>query len=453
MENKKNVRLRAWSAGLCNISMIGYILWLFLPVVQYYTGLRAGLGMVALFGIGLLLDAEYLRAKGVELLLRLCAAALLPIYAFCGMHRGIEFLPFFCQNGMLWFPPIFCAYVRFKNDRRLTRCLSWTLLGVLTVTSLITIGWDLYCRQQQIETYSRIISMGWVSEEMSDFIMRHNIGGYDFVYALLLALPLVCALCRRERGALRWAWMGAALLILLTLAVADFSLPMLAGLIVMMMILLARLLRFFTRKARRPLSVGMSMLCTVPVLLLIVIFRMQLIDLGAWFFGMLGLKDITGSFEEMRLVFSGQSSQIANDDSRLIFFGYAWNSFTSSPLIGTLGRPAATFAGKTLAQYYAALGISGHSDVLDILAGMGLFGAITVPLLIFTVCRGAFKDIRKSPSFPYVMLMLCTLFALSFGCTFVYSREITVIVCVGVLLLSQREQSHPLEPSLLSNCG
>lgn len=424
--------------------MLLYIVWLFLPAVQNLTGLRAGLATLALFGFGLLLDVDYLRTKGLELFLRVCAAALLPIYAFCAMHRGGEFLPFLCQNGMFWFPAVFCAYARFKGDRRLTRYIAWALLATLTVTSLTTIGWDLYCRFQHIDNYSRVLSMGWISEETAGAIMRRNVGGYDFVYSLLLALPLTCALAHREKAGLRWAWMGAALLILLTLAAADYALAMLAALIVMLVVLLALLLRLVTRKARHPLSVGASMLCTLPVLLLLIVLRMQLIDLGAWFFGSLGLKDIADSFVEMRLVFSGQASQVANADSRLIFFGYAWNSFVSSPLIGTLGRSVAADAGQTLAQHYAALGVSGHSDVLDILAGMGLYGAVMMPLLVFAACHGALKGIRKSPSFPYLALMLCVLFGLCLGSTVVYSRENMVIICVGALLLTQHEERHPL---------
>ena len=424
--------------------MLLYIVWLFLPVVQRLTGLRAGLATLALFGIGLLLDQDYLRVKGPELFLRVCAAVLLPLYAFCAMYRGDEFLPFLCQNGMFWFPAIYCAYARFKGGKWLSRYVAWALLATLTVTALTTTGWDLYCRFQHIDSYSRYVSMGWVSEEKANFIMLRNIGNYDFVYSLLLALPLVCALAHQERGALRWAWMGAAALVIVTLVAADYALALLAALVVLLVMLLGALLRILTRKSRHPLSVGQSFLCTVPVLVLIAVFRNQLIDAGAWLFTLLGLRNVADAFVEMKLVFGGQSSQIANADSRLIFFGYAWNSFAASPWIGSMGRSAATNASQTLAQHYAALGVSGHSDVLDVLSGMGLYGAVMMPLLIYTACHGAMKGVRKSPSFPYVALMLCVLFAICCGTTVLYSRENMVIVCVGTLLLTQREETRSL---------
>ncbi|MBP3541376.1 MAG: hypothetical protein J6K72_06135 [Clostridia bacterium] len=442
MSSKTKVKLSAWSLYLCNASMFLYILWLFLPVLQNLTGLLGGLITIALFAVGILLDIDYLRTKGIELFLRICAIILLPVCAFFFLHRGNNFLAFFFQHAMFWYPAAFCAYARQKNDSRITRGLLYALLFSVLLTSSTTIFWAIYCRVHNLDNYSRIISMGWIPEETADYIMRRNIGGYDLSYALGLSLPLICALIHREKGWLRWAFVSALLLLFLTLIATDYPYAMLLALITLFVVLAAWMFRFIFGLFHCKLSLGISLLCTLPLLLLFFLFRMQLIDFGAWLFSALHLENIADSFVEMRLVFTGQSSLIYQSDSRLIFFGYAWDSFLASPLIGTLGRVNSVGVTNTLAEHYAALGLSGHSDVMDILASMGILGIIVILLLIYTACRGAFQGIRKSPSFPYIILMFCTLFCMCLGATMVYSREIMLMLCIGTLLLMQHEQKH-----------
>lgn len=420
--------------------MLLYIVWLFLPVLQNLGGMKVGVIAIGIFGIGLLLDKDYLNSHGLEFYLRVCGAILLPLYAFAALYRGRTLLPFIGQQGMFWFPPIFCIYIRFKNDVRLTRFVAYALLSTIIVTCITTtIGCIAYHDPKNI-TLARELSMGWIEKTRADMIMRMNIASYDFIYALVLPIPLIFSFIQIEKGWRKIAWIASLPLIMLTLIVADFALAVFAAVAVIAVELLALLLRCLTKKAKHPLSQSMSLLCTMPLLLLVIIFRMELIDMGAWLCEKLNLRDIGDSFKEMKLVFSGNPDQIKNADSRLIFYQYALNGFKDSPFIGMLFQNVTLEPSQNLAQHYQALRISGHSDVLDVLAGMGIFGAVIMPVLIYTVCHGFMKGMRKLQSYAQIILMLCVLFGFCVLTTMVYSREVSVIVFIGALLLMQREE-------------
>ena len=112
---------------------------------------------------------------------------------------------FYVQQAMFWFPVVFAGYARERDDSRLWRWVRPLLLSVVTVTTLTTIGWLIQgmLRGGRVYAYSRSLGYGAGGEAQEAYLkelMLRNIGGYDFVYATVAALPLTCLGIQRSGG-------------------------------------------------------------------------------------------------------------------------------------------------------------------------------------------------------------------------------------------------------------
>ena len=105
------------AVNLVNGSMLLYMIWLLLPAVQ--AGLHAATGAltIGIFALGILLDGETLKKWAFDYITRVILAVALPLCLFFFLNRGAGNLPgYLAQQGMFWFPLLWCAYARQKGD-------------------------------------------------------------------------------------------------------------------------------------------------------------------------------------------------------------------------------------------------------------------------------------------------------------------------------------------------
>ena len=88
MTESMNQNTSRWSAGLCNLSILLYVLWLLLPAVQTTGRAITGVMTVVLFAIGVLLDGRSWKTDWLGLLGRAVCAGVMPLCLFFFMGRG-----------------------------------------------------------------------------------------------------------------------------------------------------------------------------------------------------------------------------------------------------------------------------------------------------------------------------------------------------------------------------
>ena len=150
------------SAGLANASILLYLFWLLLPAVQTTGRAVTGVAAVALFGVAVVIDVEYLKRSWPATLLRAVCAAAMPLLLRAFLRRGgTNFAGFYVQQAMFWFPLVFAGYARERGDSRLWRWVKPLMLAVVTLTTLTTIGWLIQgmLRGGRVYAYSR--SLGY----------------------------------------------------------------------------------------------------------------------------------------------------------------------------------------------------------------------------------------------------------------------------------------------------
>lgn len=414
------------SAGLCNASLLMYTLWLLLPALQTTGRAMMGIIAVGLFGLGLVLDTPYLRKHWVDLLLRVACMALLPLILRFLMRRGGESLwGYYVQQGMFWFPLLFCGYARDRGDARLWRHFKVVLLAAVVVTTLTTIHWlieGILRGLQEGKVYAYARSLGSGEPDRGPYLkelMLRNIGGYDFIYASVLALPITCY---GVVASSRWKRAGLAGLLALQavmIALSQYTYAAIFAAAILAMEALAALLRLLARWVfKRPLSTGASLLWTLPIFGALFLARVPLVTWAAALCEQLGLSNFAYSLTQLLNVLVGQGASSA---SRLAYYSLPLEGIRQSPLVGGL------FSGGAL--------LSQHSDLLDLLSAVGLLGGAVVGAMVWAMGRGSLKGLGKSPARAHFVLQYVALFACALLGTVTFSRDITLILCGSALLV------------------
>lgn len=400
-------------------SILLYVLWLLLPAVQATGRAVSGVLCVALFGLGVLLDTQTLKACWKELLLRALCAALMPLLLRRFLNRGsASFWGYYVQQGMFWFPLVFAGHVRSRGNRQAWACLKWALLLAVTVTTLTTIGWLIQgmLRGGKIYAYSR--SLGYAGEGREAYLrelMLRNIGGYDFIYASVLNLPLLCIAIRQHKGWRRMGYVGLQISQFVMIVLSQYTYAMLYAAVIIAVEAVAALARLISHGR---LKTGLSLLIGLVPLVLVFLLRNPLLALGQSLCQHLGMEHFAFSLEQLQIALQGG---VTSTDSRLGYYLTAVEGFRQSPLIGRLA------GGEVL--------LSGHSDLLDLFSGVGLLGAALVGGMIWLMGRGALRGLRSSAHRAQLGVMAAVLLVIATLGTVCYSRDILTVAALGALLV------------------
>lgn len=425
MRTYENTRL---SSGLVNASILLYTFWLMLPAVQTTGRAVTGAAAVGIFGLGVLLDIQYVKKHWKWLMpCALCVLSLPLVLRVFLLRGGENFAGFYVQQVMFWFPLAFCAYARRRKDPQLYRFLKWMLLGAMAITTLTTIFWlveGMFFRGDRVYAYARSLGSAEPGREAYlKELMLKNIGGYDFIYATVISMPLTCIGVQHHRGIKRGVMVAFLCAQAVMVVLSQYTYAMIYAAVILMLQLIAALARMIS-KGR--LSMGSSLLIGAIPLALVFLLRMPLVTLAAELCTRLGLTNFAFSFEQLLVALRGG---VTDGDSRLGYYVLAAQGFTSSPLIGSM--------------FTSAKQISQHSDILDLLSGVGVIGTMLVGDMIAVIGRGSLKGIRSNPYRAQLLLMLAVLLVASLFGTVVYSRDIMLVVALGILLVLEPDGRSP----------
>ncbi len=408
------------SAALSGASIALYVLWLLIPAVQTTVGAVGGVVAVVLFGVGVLLDVAYWKKEWLSLLGRMVCAAAMPVVLLLFLDRGgTSSLGFVAQQGMFWFPLIFCAYARRRGDARLLSWLKPALLFAVTLTLLTTAFWlveGMFFRGDKVYAYARSLGSAEPGYEayLKELMLR-NIGGYDFIYAMVAALPLSIIAIRHHRGGGRIAAAGFLALQTVVIILSQYAYAMIYAAVILMAEMVGAALRAIFK---RRLSEGLSLLLGLTPLLILWLLRMPLLRLAVSVCQSAGLENFAFNFEQLLLALQGSAT---SESARLVHYQKALEGIARSPLTGSM------FGGTKM--------LSLHSDVLDLLSGMGVLGAAAVCGMIWLMGRGSLQGAKQSPYRAQLCEMWLAVAITAVLGTVCYSRDIMAIVALGTLLV------------------
>ena len=406
------------SIQLIRSSVWLYVIWLLLPAVQTTGRAITGAACVGLFGLGVLLDWDTLKKHWFPLLLREVCAAVMPLLLRSFMDRGgSNFAGFYVQQAMFWFPLVYAGHVRTLGDKRLWKNLKWVLLAAITLTLLTTTGWlieGMFLRGDKVYAYSRALGFAEPGNEaFLKELMLKNIGGYDFIYAMVAALPLVCIAIQKNQGKKRAAFIALIVLQTIAIVLSQYTYAMLYAAAILAVEIIALLAR---RIAKGKLTLGKSLLLGALPLLIGFALMQPLAQLASAICMELGLENFAFSFEQLGLALQGSATDA---NSRLSHYLIAAEGIKQSPIFGDL------LGGVQQISY--------HSDVLDLLSGAGVIGAAVAAAMLWLMGRGSLRGLRTHPHKAQILFSFAAVLLIASLGTVVYSRDIPAVVMLGAL--------------------
>ena len=368
MKEEKKLSRQEVAVRLCAASMVLYTVWLLIPAIQTTGRAMTGCAAVALFGLGVLLDWEYFRAHWALLVGQALCAACAPLILYFFLERG--------GTGFAGF------YVQIE--------------GML--------------RGGRIYAYSR--SLGYAEPGREAYLkelMLRNIGGYDFVYATVVSLPFTCVGISENRGWKRAGFTAFLLAQAVMVMLSQYTYAMVFTAAILAVELLALILRKLAK-----LKTGPSLLWALVPLMLVFLFRVPLVNAAAAFCDAKGLSSVSHSLHQLLTALEGGALE---GENRLSHYRVAWEGFCASPLVGSLLGGT-----KQLSQ---------HSEVLDLLSGLGVLGTAVFLTMEGVMLRGGLKGLRQSPCRAQVWTALCAFAAVAALGTVFYSRDVFLVLAGG----------------------
>lgn len=348
------------------------------PVIDYYSP-----WMTTMIPVLLILFITLQRNSNLFPAIAILGASTL----FVAAHRFFLYPEFSFTNLILSFLPCLIAYqIRstYHNTAFFLRYLQ--LLAIFTgITSITTIiGLEKY------PMAARELASGTAVYD-TDHYRAENIGGYEYIYALVILIPLLVYLIKHTQG-----WMKALNIVILVVNIFCVYESQYTTALILVGVAFLLLLAFRSKLA-----------FTVTVFVLLLFWLFGGTELLSNFFRYLsenvGQEYVADRLLQLSQLFAGEEINTATSTSRLDHYAHQFDLITQKPLLG-----------HTLLAEYNPDNISGHTFTLDWVAGTGIFGfgvvvAFFRVLYKKTVCFSR-KKACSTVKLTWLMLIILSVF-------------------------------------------
>ena len=272
------------------------------------------------------------------------------------------------QTLLFWLPVILGYY--FTQD--LSRILgSYTkiILLALVVTMITTI---VGCIQNP--NAARTLATVSSSEDSSYEYDMMNIGGYNFVYYMILLYPVIILAYKSHKIKII-PTVTITVIILLTVVYSEYTTALL-------LFILSSALFFF----RRNLSLRGIVIISIFSVLLLFVFTSVIVDFLHWLRNAIGSEVIATRLDALA---GGTIGLEQSEDKRLELYLTSIERFMNHPLFGT--------------SIYSIISDGGHSFILDSLARYGILGGAILFFMYKKIYMRFFIPFKDKPGFGYVV--------------------------------------------------
>lgn len=201
-----------------------------------------------------------------------------------------------------------------------------------------------------------------------------NIGGYNFVYSIVLLYPLLIMAYKQKR-------IGFVLTV--GMSVTMFFMLLMAEYTTALLLFLITTILFFVKRNLRGKEVSVLI---VVAILLCVVFSEYISDLFIFLGDKLNNENFSPRFYALA---GGRKGLETAEDNRLELYAMSLKTFLTHPLFGTF--------------LSGAQGSGGHSFILDALAQFGLIGASILCFMYKRIYDVFYKPLKNKPGYGYVL--------------------------------------------------
>lgn len=292
---------------------------------------------------------------------------------------------------------VYSGELEYVEDREAILRFVFLLVILTSITTIIgTFQYEAPCRQLA----------GNNNPVLNQLYTQRNIGGYRFIYFLVLACPLMM---RRILNRVNFENCLVLVLSVICIIRSEYT-------IALLMVIAIILVCVFIKNNN---ATGIFLVCLVFGAFLFFYERVLM-----WLISQFSHSYSIVSRLEMLLTYNNTGSATGDLFVRQELYSKSWNSFVSNPLFGTLFKNG---------QF-----IGGHSEVLDFLGHSGIFGLLVFRVL-YKSTRIRLTECGIKFDQYYVVLIIMALIT-AFLNTF-YAPELVFAITVFPILMYQKNSS------------
>jgi hypothetical protein len=303
----------------------------------------------------------------------------------------------------------FCEY---KRAYRLEKILFNVLIIGLIITSIITIRFLI-----QDPLASRVIAIA----EGNSFYSMKGVGGFSFVYSLVLLCPVLFYSFIYTKSGNRWLYLLISCLFGITVIAASYAIAN----IVMFMLLVVPIV--FNKKNILPVTI---------VFIIVLLAGKFLLSFAYDYILSIENTIIRIRFLELYNFALFNEVQASSDISlRLSTYTGSFIKFISNPIFGV---------GAFFGTSGEVVGIGGHSEWLDLLARFGIVGSLPLLLFISSILKNIKSSLQKKTR-PIYIIILFYFLLLGLVNPFLGLVSMTTIFLLPFLFNTQRKHENNLK--------
>lgn len=339
-------------------AIIIYLLVTIVPIIDLLSNWYVTMIPVAVMLFFLFLDRNSFRTTILFLTLGLLTVLL--DYYFISPRNN--FGPYVLRHVITWIPCLIAILCVNSISLRTQQFILQIALLLMAVTSFTTI------MGLAVFPHAARALAGTADQALRNEYALLNIGGFDFIYALAISIPIVMWLIDYTKGWVKGLNIIILILFLYCIYMSAYTTALIMSIIILMLVLINK----------HPQYKSIAIFTSV-----VLVFwggTGILSSAVMWFSSFVEDEYVVDRLHQVALLLQGQTveqidTKTTND--RLMLMQQAWNGFLASPLYG-----------NNIDGYQKSL-MSGHSYVLDILSASGLIGLA----VYFTLYRKIFKTI------------------------------------------------------------
>lgn len=273
-------------------------------------------------------------------------------------------LSWYILNSIITWIPCIIAILCYSQINLVSqkRLLQFALVA-MAITSVTTIfGLQIYPESSR--------ELASATEEMRIIYMSLNIGGFEFIYALVLAIPVIFWMINQTKGFIKLMNIVILLIFLYCIYMSAYTTALLISIIMLLLLI------YHTYPHLR------NMIIIGCVLFFIMFGSGALSSIFMWLSSEVESEYVSDRLLQIGLVLQGQSIENLDTETsneRLLLMKNAWEGFFSSPLWG-----------NNLISWNKDV-LSGHSLGLDILSSAGILGLVFFVSIFYKVYKKIFS--------------------------------------------------------------
>lgn len=369
------------------VSLCTYLAYVILPMFSAVLPQILRYGVLAvIFGLFIIGAVLLNKKSGVKTVLLLCAVTVFIILMYLGKWRygGTDFMSYFINAYMFWLPLLYMPSVTALESETKRKIYLFALfLFMITVVTTI-IGSIVHTDS------SRIMASG-VTGESGEQVLQYsklNIGGYGFVYGLVVFMPFLFYGARRLNH--KVFYIISIGLSILTVIFTQYSIAL-----VTVVVLIAAVI-VFTRK-NTALSVSVAIVAVLGFFLM----KDFIIDFLEAVMQMFYDNDFRFLSDRLGVLIELLDSSMLTGHAlvRRNLYQMSLDAFLANPIIGSIFTPHS---------------LGGHSEILDILGAIGIAGfgflALTLTEYVKNIRLHKGTNAYKYCVFSFLILIFIAMF-------------------------------------------